>query len=134
MAVTSAGHHTDELHVRASDGATIIDVERVILATIQQGHAVELSIGRPLGQDTHHGLLKAGVRVRVESSERWACRMSKSSAHVHIIGPANSRAAASRRLSLARGESRRIDTTEQNPNAVRDSGAHRHGTLNNTAA
>lgn len=107
---TADTHQTTDIQVRASDGATIDDVERAIRSVTPGHRSVELSTACPLGDESHRLLLKAGVRVRVESSKQWACRMSTSTAEVLIVGPEISRVSALRRLRLARGENQGIDT------------------------
>ncbi|WP_424936855.1 MULTISPECIES: hypothetical protein [Bacteria] len=85
------------LGVKAADGSDMLEVLRVIVAAVRVGITVELSLGRPLADRLHRGLLRAGASVRVETADRWAARASGAYERIRVVGPERSRRAALRR-------------------------------------
>ena len=85
------------LGVKAADGSDMLEVLRVIVAAVRAGLRVELSLGRPLADRLHRGLLRAGASVRVETADRWAARVGGAYERIRVVGPERSRRAALRR-------------------------------------
>lgn len=88
---------SQRLGVKATDGSDLLEVLRVLVAALRAGLAVELSLGRPLADRLHRGLLRAGTPVRVETTDRWAARVGRTYDRIRVVGPERSRHAALRR-------------------------------------
>ncbi|MDR6867984.1 hypothetical protein J2Y69_002592 [Microbacterium resistens] len=85
------------LGVKAADGSDMLEVLRVVAAAVRAGLTVELSLGHPLADRLHRGLLRAGASVRVETADRWAARAAGAYERIRVVGPERSRRAALRR-------------------------------------
>lgn len=81
------------LGLKATDGSELVEVLRVLLAAARIGMRVELSLGRPLSERAHRGLVRAGVAVRVETTDKWIERIGGRYDQIRVVGPERARVA-----------------------------------------
>lgn len=86
------------LGVRATDASDLRDVFRVVLAAVRAGMRVEVSLGRPLSERAHRGMVRAGVAVRVETTDRWIGRLGGQFDRIRVIGPEPARVSTHARV------------------------------------
>lgn len=96
------------VNLKGTDGSDLIEVLRVVVAAISAGFSIDVSLGRPLADRLHRGLVRADVGVRVETTERWVDRVAIADDEVILVGPEQSRRATLRRARSRIGLSRPI--------------------------
>lgn len=104
----AGGQSGRRISLKAADGSDLVEVLRVVVAAIRAGLSIDISLGRPLADRLHRGLVRADVSVRVETTERWVDRVVRSGDEVIVVGPERSRQAALRRARSSVGTSRAI--------------------------
>jgi len=96
------------LGVRATDASELRDVFRVVLAALRVGMNVEVSLGRPLSERAHRGMVRAGIAVRVETADRWIDRLGGRFDHIRVIGPERARVSIHARVVERLGHARAV--------------------------